>query len=131
MIHSVILRNVRTATFTAGNLLVFDDAHTVFRCKTLELPWKMNRRNVSCIPEGLYTIHKDKTDRFPVCFRFENVPSRSGILIHNGNFTRQIEGCILVGSDHVDMDGDKITDVTYSKGTLEKLYETAIVTGKR
>ncbi len=69
--------------------------------KTLELPWKDNTEKVSCIPEGKYIVFKDKfnggRNAGKRAFRFHNVPNRSGILFHIGNWTREIQGCILVG----------------------------------
>jgi len=43
------------------------------------------------------------------------------IEIHAGNYTRQIEGCILVGDSLKYLDGDDVLDVTNSKVTLRKL----------
>lgn len=68
-----------------------------FLCYTLELPWLWNARNVSCIPPGNYVgfIRYDKKD----CWRIQlnNVPRRSGVQIHIGNYPRDIRGCILIG----------------------------------
>ncbi len=66
--------------------------------KTLELAWKNNEQYKSCIPEGIYTVSKNTTWKGDKrCFLFHSVPNRSGILFHIGNWTREIEGCILVG----------------------------------
>ncbi len=68
---------------------------------TLELPYRNNNKYVSSIPEGKYQLFKDsyinKKGRSRKCFRFKKVPNRSGILIHIGNYTFEIKGCILVG----------------------------------
>ena len=61
-------------------------------CVTLELPWKDNKRNESCIPEGVYYCEKGLK-----YVRVNGVNSRSGILIHSGNTTSDTSGCILVG----------------------------------
>ncbi len=67
----------------------------------LELPYKDNLKNVSCIPEGVYTVYKssyvNSKGKNRKCFRFKSVPNRSGILIHIGNYTFEIAGCLLVG----------------------------------
>lgn len=94
-------------------------------CKTLELKWLDNTRSKSCIPEGTYQVvkrlahAKRKYDHFHVL----NVPNRSYILIHTGNYSRQILGCILVGDKHIDLDRDGLMDVANSTVTLKKLYE--------
>lgn len=64
-------------------------------CKTIELPWRNNRRNVSCIPEGRYRLvrrmHHKHGDQLAVA----NVPNREGILIHPANFAlTELQGCI-------------------------------------
>ena len=57
-----------------------------------------------------------------------DVPNRTFIQIHKGNFTYQIEGCILVGDGVKWLNGDSIPDVTNSTKTLEKLLEASIGT---
>lgn len=91
-----------------------------FTCKTLELPWLDNQRSISCIPEGKYLAYKRNKSTGTV-IELIGVPNRSYIQIHSGNYTRQIEGCILPGVAHIDIDGDGIPDVTSSKATLKKI----------
>ena len=92
-----------------------------FHCLTLELPWKDNRRNVSCVPAGVYNARQyDSPEHGPVIL-LDDVPERTWVEIHAGNFTRQILGCILVGDSLKYLDDDDILDVTNSKRTLAKL----------
>ncbi len=68
--------------------------------KTLELPNLNNEQHVSCIPEGIYTVRKSayrNKHRGKPVFRFDFVKGRDGVLIHKGNFLKDIDGCILVG----------------------------------
>jgi hypothetical protein len=94
-------------------------------CKTLELKWQNNENNKSCIPEGTYKVVKRlahpnrKYDHFMVT----DVPNRSYILVHTGNYYTQILGCILVGDKHIDMNRDGLMDVSNSGITLQKLYD--------
>ena len=74
---------------------------------TLELPWRGNRRcrpprgweNGSCIPDGQYVVRP----RMPSAkFRYrhllvKDVPGRTFILMHRGNWAKDTRGCILVG----------------------------------
>ena len=92
-----------------------------FQCFTLELPWLENQRSISCIPRGAYKAFKRQSAKNGLVVEFRNVPDRSNIQIHSGNYTRQIEGCILVGSSIAFLDGDSIPDVANSKETLAKL----------
>ena len=50
-----------------------------------------------------------------------DVPDRSYIQIHAGNYTRDVEGCILVGNSIKYLDEDSVLDVTNSLSTLRKL----------
>ena len=92
-----------------------------FQCFTLELPWLENQRGVSCVPRGTYKAFKRNSPKNGLVVEFRNVPDRSNIQIHSGNYTRQIEGCILVGSSIAFLDGDSVPDVANSKVTLDKL----------
>lgn len=90
-------------------------------CKTLELPWKKNKRSVSCIPWGTYRVTDYSSTKYPSAFVVLNVPGRSGILIHAGNYVSQIEGCILVGEEWEFMGQPRQLAVSYSKNALNKL----------
>ncbi len=94
-------------------------------CKTLELKWLDNTRSKSCIPEGTYKVVKRLAHekRKYSHFHIINVPDRSYILIHTGNYSSQILGCILVGDKHIDMNKDGLMDVANSTVTLQKLYD--------
>lgn len=64
-------------------------------CSTIELPWKQNKNQVSCIPEGKYELQKRWTRRFGNHFILMNVPNRSYILLHAANDAlKEIKGSI-------------------------------------
>lgn len=64
-------------------------------CDTIELPWRNNQRQVSCIPEGNYKIRKRYTTRFGWHCWVETVPGRDAILIHAFNHAlKESKGCI-------------------------------------
>jgi len=109
---------------TLGNLYVLDKLDSIqFKCVTLELPWKKNKRRVSCIPLGEYRVIKHTSPKFGKCFWIRDVEGRSEILIHKGNFYTDILGCILVGIDFIDIDNNGILDVTSSKDTMDELLK--------
>lgn len=118
---TVEIRRIYQAKQTVGTMFIGG----VEFCKTLELKWNDNKRNESCIPEGTYKVVKRlaHATRKYNHFHVLDVPNRSYILIHSGNYSRQILGCILVGDKHVDLDGDGLVDVRNSRVTLERLYE--------
>lgn len=68
-------------------------------CYSLELPWLGNIPTKSCIPVGTYPLTKINHARYQSCFQVDNVPLRSGILIHPGNTLSDTKGCILPGLD--------------------------------
>jgi hypothetical protein len=94
-----------------------------FKCKTLELPYRDNQREISCIPCGTYIVNKRWSPKYGFHFEVKDVPNRDYILIHSANFARQLRGCIAVGEAHVDIDQDGSKDVSNSKKTLQKLIE--------
>lgn len=110
---------------TLSDIRLMDGSRKVFECKGLELPWRNNERKVSCIPEGAYKLVRRNSARFGDHFHVVDVPNRTFILIHHGNYTSDIEGCLLVGSRHQDINGDGIIDVTSSRFTMAKLLNAA------
>ena len=85
-------------------------------CYTLELPWRDNARNDSCIPPGVYRLTKASSPRFAECFYVHDVPGRSGILIHPGNVLADTKGCILPGLDCT------LSGVLSSRLAMARLY---------
>ena len=116
----IIKRTMQDDYQTLGELIIPDAGYS---CKTLELPWKNNERRESCIPEGTYQVEKRFSDKFKHHFHILEVPDRDFILIHHGNYKRDVKGCILVGNDYFDIDGDGHMDVTSSKKTMQALNE--------
>jgi hypothetical protein len=61
----------------------------------IELPWKMNERRVSCIPEGEYFIEKRYSRKFKSHLNVKDVEDRDLILIHPANNALlELDGCI-------------------------------------
>ncbi len=102
MINLTVVRKWISEKSTIGELLINGKKY----CFTLELPWKDNEKNVSCIPEGEYKVIVDwsnsKKTHLPHVL---DVTGRDGIRIHIGNFPKDIQGCILVGERKEERDG--------------------------
>ena len=64
---------------------------------SLEPPDKNNQPFISCIPAGVYTCKNIMSSRFGATYEVTDVPGRSSILFHKGNFTKDTAGCVLVG----------------------------------
>lgn len=106
---------------TIGRLVVFDGAMIKLQLCTLELPDLGNQKNISCIPEGKYEVHRIYSPKFGKCFHVQDVPGRSEILIHKGNYNKDTHGCILIGMGRADINGDGVTDVIESSLAMDKL----------
>ena len=111
-------------TQTIGRMNVLDESgSSVFDCHTLELPWKDNNNNVSCIPVGEYKVVKRYSPKYGNHFHVTGVPGRSYILIHKGNYFTDIRGCILVGTGVSDINRDGQIDVTSSGVAMKELLK--------
>ena len=84
-----------TRTYAAGGTngnIVHNGRHIVY---TIELPWKDNHAEVSCIPEGRYELKKRFSPKFAWHLWVMNVPGRELILIHPANNAmEELKGCI-------------------------------------
>lgn len=102
----------------------------IFQCFTLELPWKDNKQNVSCYPAGIYSYQKRiSPSKGSEVIQLIDVPNRTYIQIHAGNYTSQIEGCTLVGDSVKYLNGDSIPDVANSGNSLKQLLTLVPNTG--
>lgn len=69
-------------------------------CKTIELPWKANQRNISCIPKGIYKVRKRFSAKFKWHLEVMNVKNRDLILFHPANdVLKELNGCIAPVSE--------------------------------
>jgi len=92
-----VLRLIRvesTDKHTKGILLV---GSKLF-CFTIELPWKDNKFQKSCIPCGTYKISKFLSPKHGECLKIHDVPNRSWIRIHPADRPSQLLGCIGLGT---------------------------------
>ena len=105
---------------TLGALNLFCGTDLVFSCKTLELAWLNNIQFESCIPKGTYKVKRRHSSTYGDHWHIVNVADRDLILIHAGNYHRDTEGCIIVGREHLDIDGDGYRDVTSSRKTMRE-----------
>lgn len=100
-----------------------------FSCFTLELPWQDNKRQVSCIPVGGYECRKVQSPRFGNVYGLKQVPGRSNILIHWGNYAGNVlsgfrthsYGCILLGRSKGILVDQKA--ILTSLNTVRKLHK--------
>lgn len=100
---------------------VFLDGDTPF-CLTIELAWRDNKPDISCIPVGEYLCQRTVKIKHGECFEILYVPNRSDILIHKGNFTTDTLGCIILGEQFEDILNPKANAVVTSVLSSGKAY---------
>ena len=122
-----IVRTFPNEKQTLGKLFIINESIIEFDCHTLELTWKDNKKDVSCIPVGTYRMKRRFSDKYGQHWHILDVPGRDMILIHFGNFNKDTRGCVLVGMGLADINKDGYLDVTESKVALERINE--ILTG--
>lgn len=116
-----LVRNVDNGIETLGTLTTDDNQ---FQCRTLERSWKNNQTNISCIPKGTYIVSwRFMLRELKYRYQVLNVPKRTGIFFHLGNFFFNSAGCILLGSLPQDINSDKQLDLINS-GSITTSFET-------
>lgn len=129
MISITLQRFVSGPIETLGILVI--PGHELFVCKTLELPWKNNENNISCIPSNsAYPCKYTRSNRLSEAaghdvFTYEilNVPHRTGIRFHSCNFVHQLLGCVGLGAIYDDINHDGVPDIVNSKATVQKFED--------
>ena len=119
-----LIRKSDNGIQTVGSLVLKNEQGVViFNCDTLELPWKENKKKISCIPKNSYDcIKREATKNIPYLHvLIMNIPNRDGVCIHKGNLYTQIQGCVLVGKGYGDINKDGQLDVLSSGVTFDKM----------
>ena len=90
---------------------------------TLELPWRDNAANRSCVAPGLYRVHPKISQHLGPVFAFEDAQTapRTALRIHSGNTAADIEGCVLVGRRYGVLNGH--VAVLDSRRTMHTLVQ--------
>ena len=119
-----LTRLIDTGKETLGFLTLMSRINTI-AFTTIELPWKNNRPDESCIPPGKYKWKRYLSPHrgFEVIL-LENVPGRNFIEIHPANYVSQLRGCIAPGLTFGDINGDSIIDVKNSRTAFNKIMES-------
>jgi len=123
--RAVLIRLNENRKQTLGRLFIFDGLDIAFECCTLELPFKTNAKNISCIPTGEYKVSTRNSEKYGDHYQVENVMMRDYILIHPANYYTQLRGCIAVGYNFYDINNDGEHDLTHSRRTMKHLLSIA------
>ena len=112
-----------TSRVTVRTIKVYGCDELKFECAGIELPWKHNRKQVSCITAGVYVADFTWSPTFKEwLWELMGVPNRKYIRLHVANYTRELRGCIAPGMSHADIDGDGIIDVKSSRKALTAIH---------
>jgi hypothetical protein len=103
-----------TEDSTIGKLYIND----VFHCFTLEDKVRDTKiQNITAIPAGKYEVIISYSNRFKQMMPLLlNVPNFQGVRIHWGNYSKDTEGCILVGN------AKKVNFIGNSVAQYKKLF---------
>jgi hypothetical protein len=113
----LITRNASDSKQTLGTLRTSDGK---FGCNSLELVWLNNKVNISYIPKGTYTCKWTfMLSELRYRYQIMNVPGRTGIFIHAGNYYFNSKGCIILGSLPQDINKDGELDLINSNVILD------------
>lgn len=97
---------------------------------TLELPWRDNLPNLSCIPSGTYEVTRRYSPSFNrTTYWVKAVPNRSYILIHSASFAgdstkglkTNLQGCIALGCIRAIAQGQKC--ISRSREAIRKFED--------
>lgn len=103
MLPRVILMRVHSGNMGTFGVIKGPEG---FHCYSLELPWRDNKRSISCVPRGVYVVNWTWSPRFKrMMYLLEGVENRSGIREHSANlagdvsagYRSQLNGCIAPG----------------------------------
>jgi hypothetical protein len=104
----------RTLTGDQGTLGKLTFGPGRFECDTLELPWRGNKRGISCMPGGRFLFKFRPDGKHGPCYeewddlattKKEDVPERDNCQFHSANlagdkekgYVSELEGCIALG----------------------------------
>lgn len=121
----IIVRVAKDQDGTFGRMFLPGGAERA----SAEPPWKDNRTSVSCIPPGEYECELTESPHFGLCPEILNVPGRTHIRMHAGNFAGDAEagrktdseGCVLPGLRFAVLQGQGV--VSGSRTALAELMD--------
>lgn len=112
----------------SGKLYVADPDHPLTGAgdipvgTTLELPWRGNQNEISAIPAGSYpaTVRDDGDKGWRL--ELKDVPGRTLVDVHIGNWPKDSIGCILLGKRLSKKEKCFVQESAKAMDDLEKLY---------
>ncbi len=121
-----LVRETFTEDSTIGKLYVND----VFHCYTLEDKVRdVKIKSITAIPKGKYEVAISFSNRFQQLMPLLlNVPNFEGVRIHWGNYSKDTDGCILLGNTKgVNMIGNSVATYKRFFAMLKKANEKSFL----
>mgnify|MGYP007071629340 CR=1 FL=1 len=118
-----LVRETFTDDSTIGKLFI----NGSFHCLTLEdKDRELKIKSITAIPKGRYELAITFSNRFKELMPLLlNVPNYEGVRIHWGNYSKDTDGCILVGTTKaVNMIGNSKTAYAKLLAILKKAIKT-------
>lgn len=120
-----IIRVIQDQDGTFGRMFLPGGAERA----SAEPPWKDNRTSVSCIPPGEYECELNESPHFGLCPEILNVPDRTHVRMHAGNFAGDVEAgrksdteaCVLPGLRFTVLGGQSV--VSGSRAAMAELMD--------
>lgn len=113
---------------TFSDVTVEDESRQVmFRCKGAELAWHDNKPNISCVPDGAFSMCKRFSPSHNRDVWHINVSGRTQVEIHSGNLAgdptlgmpHDVQGCALLGEEiSTFLPGEPVGMVKDAKGNM-------------
>ena len=64
-------------------------------CYNIELPWKQNQHEISCIPEYRYQLIRIDSPKHGDCLQVARVLNRGMVEVHSANYAlKELRGCL-------------------------------------
>lgn len=103
--------------------VINEEGVKIFDFVVLELPYRDNKRNISCIPPGTYPLKLEHSPKFNMLlWEAKDVPGRSECKFHAANYKHQLNGCFAPGLYFKDLNGDGFPDVVASYSALMGIH---------
>lgn len=126
-----IIRDTRTDKESLGTMMVIDHGKVLYNSHLLELGWKDNKNDISCVPVGIYDLVLEYSDKFKtVLWEAKGIPNRSECKFHSANYYTDLNGCFAPGKRRADINYDGELDVTSSRTALRE-FMTAMGTDNK
>lgn len=120
--YTVLLKSTLSTDHGTFGEIILPDGTKFF---SLELPWRDNKPDLSCIPAGTYLCRYITSPSHGPTYELKDVPGRTNIQIHGSNFAGDISkglkcdllGCIALGTSISIMKNQLV--ILNSKPTVE------------